>query len=140
VHIALVEDDASVRDALRRLLRAASFDVRTFRSGTEFLEALHSYVPQCVVLDIHMPGISGVGVQRQLAHEGTPIPVIVITGHDNQRIEAECRALGARAYLPKPIDEKNLLDAIRQIVGRGKPSTRRSARASKSSISRVRPT
>jgi FixJ family two-component response regulator len=120
--IAVVDDDASVRNALGRLLRASSFEVRTFGSGVEFLGALASYTPQCIVLDVHMQGMNGLDVQKHLSHDGSTTPVIVMTGHDSQRVEAECRALGARAYLAKPIDEKVLLKAIGRIVGlAGKP-------------------
>ncbi len=114
--VAVVDDDESVRLALRRLLRSAKLDVETFASGAEFLESLKAHQPDCLVLDLHMPRISGFAVQAWLAEAGLPLPVVVITGHDSQEIRARALAGGVAAYLPKPVDDKLLLSAIEAAV------------------------
>ena len=107
-----MEDEESVRKALQRLLRSAGMDVQSFASGGEFLEALSSNPPECVVLDLHMPGINGFDVQERLAETATHLPMVVITG--DQTDEARTRAMtgGADVYLVKPIDDRVLIDAI----------------------------
>ena len=87
--IAVVDDDASVRRALSRFLRASGYDTETYGSGSEFLESFNSFRPQCIVLDLHMAGMNGLDVQRHLSRIGSRAPVIVITGHDNHRAHAE---------------------------------------------------
>ena len=110
--IAVVDDEESVRRALERLIRSARFDAETFPTGDEFLETLSDHVPDCVVLDLHMPKVDGFQVQAWLARARVCLPVIVITGHDTP--EAHARALqgGAVAYLRKPVDAEALLSAI----------------------------
>jgi FixJ family two-component response regulator len=110
--IAIVDDDESVRLALRRLLRSANLDVETFPSGVEFLASCETRPPDCVVLDLHMPVINGFEVQSQLAAFSSPVPVVIITGHDST--ETRDRALEMRpvAYLRKPVNDETLLDAI----------------------------
>ena len=108
----MVDDEGPVRKALQRLLRSAGMNVETFPSGGEFLDAVQMYQPDCVVLDLHMPGVNGFEVQSRLAQSKKLLPIVVITGHDTP--EARARALdgGASAYLLKPVDERTLLDAI----------------------------
>jgi FixJ family two-component response regulator len=110
--IAIVDDDPDVRRALRRLLESAGFAVETFASGGEFVRSFECRMPQCVLLDLHMPDVSGFEVQAQIAHSHLNIPVVVLTGHDTP--EARERALtgGAAAYLCKPIDDETLLAEI----------------------------
>jgi FixJ family two-component response regulator len=110
--IAVVDDEESVRIALRRLLRSAGLDVETFPSGVEFLESLPTRRPDCVVLDLHMPLMNGFEVQARLAESSAPVPVVIITGHDST--ETRDRALAGRplAYLRKPVNDQTLLDAI----------------------------
>lgn len=110
--IAIVDDDDSVCRALERLLRAAGMEVETFCAGNEFLAALDSVHIDCVILDLHMPTVSGFDVQRQLARYVSGVAVVVITGRDTPESGARARAEGAAAYLTKPVDEKVLLDAI----------------------------
>ena len=113
IRVAVVDDDMSVRKALRRLLNVASFDIGVYSSGTEFLESLASFQPQCVILDVHMPVLNGIDVQRRLYAIKSRIPVIVITGHDSTKARAESLALGASAYFIKPIAAEALIAAIR---------------------------
>ena len=112
LHVAVIDDDESVRRALSRLLRAANLDADTFASGRDFIDSLAAQVPDCVVLDVHMPGMNGLDVQLQLVRSGFRIPVVVITGHDEPQARAQCLAAGAAAYLRKPLDDVALLDAI----------------------------
>jgi FixJ family two-component response regulator len=110
--IAVVDDDDSMCIALRRFLRAANLDAETFPSGAKFLESLQTHQPDCVVLDLHMPGIDGFAVQAQLVEMGIGLPVVVITGRDSAETRERALASGASAYLPKPVDGQKLLGAI----------------------------
>ena len=110
--IAVVDDEESVRIALRRLLRSAGLDVETFPSGAEFLDSLKSHRPDCAVLDLHMPNVSGFAVQSRLAEAGIRLPVVVITGHDSEETRKRALAAGIVVYLRKPVDDEALLDAI----------------------------
>ena len=114
--IAVVDDEEAVRTALRRLLRSASHDVETFSSGAEFLESVKEHRPDCVVLDLHMPQVSGFAVQTQLAESGIRLPTVVITGYDADATRERALAGGAAAYLRKPVDGQALLDAIAAAV------------------------
>jgi FixJ family two-component response regulator len=110
--VAVVDDEHSICVALQRLIRSAGLGVTTYGSGEDFLRELDKNQPDCVVLDLHMPKVTGYEVQCRLAQMGKRIPVIIITGHDTP--EARTRALknGAAAYLLKPVDDQMLLDAI----------------------------
>ena len=110
--IAIVDDEESIRKALRRLMRSAGFTVETFLSGAEFLESLSTRAPRCVVLDLHMPQVDGFEVQKRIALRRPEIPVIIITGHDTPDSCTRVMKQGARAYLRKPVDDTTLLDAI----------------------------
>ena len=117
LRVAVVDDDESVRKALRRLLRAANLDAETFASGQEFLDSLATGHPDCIVLDVHMPGMNGLDLQRRLRGNGLRLPVVVITGHDEPQTRAQCLWAGAAAYLRKPLDDEALLSAIHEAVG-----------------------
>jgi len=110
--VAIVDDDPFVRKALERLLRSAGLSVEAFASGAEFLESADHHLPDCVVLDLHMPDVGGSEVQSRLARAHAGLPVVVITGHDTP--ESRTRALGggAKSYLTKPVDDEALLKAI----------------------------
>ena len=110
--IAVVDDEESVRKALRRLLSASGLTVRTFAGGADFLLSMGDQRPQCLVLDLHMPGVTGLDVLHYLAEQGPPIPTIVITAHDEPESRTQCIAAGAIAYLSKPLDESALLEVI----------------------------
>jgi len=115
--IAIVDDEESVRRALKRLIISAGLDVVAFCAGREFLDALPWRRPSCIVLDLHMPGMSGFEVQSHLADAGHRIPVVVITGHDTPDSRARALAAGAAAYLQKPVQGALLLDAISTAIG-----------------------
>ena len=115
--LAVVDDDADVRMALKRLVSSAGFRVETFASGDEFLRSVDDHEPDCVVLDLHMPEMSGFDVQAALATGHARVPVVVITGHDTPQSRHRALQLGAKAYLCKPVDDNTLLPAIVAALG-----------------------
>lgn len=114
--VAVVDDDEAVRRALARLIRSLGFEAEVYPSGEDFLASLPSRRPDCVVLDLHMPKVSGFDVQARMAQSGSDIPIIVITGHDSPETRARALKGGASAYLRKPLDEQVLMDAIHNAV------------------------
>jgi FixJ family two-component response regulator len=121
--LAVVDDDADVRIALKRLVSSAGFTVETFASGAEFLRAVQDHEPDCVVLDLHMPEMSGFDVQGALASGHAGVPVVVITGHDTPESRARALRLGAKVYLCKPVNDEALLAAIGTAIGGVSPAT-----------------
>jgi FixJ family two-component response regulator len=114
--IAVVDDEASVHKALGRLLRAAGFDSRSFASGREFLEACRLEPPDCVVLDMHMPEMSGLEVLKQMNASGLFLPMVLITADDES---ARCQRVldeGAVSWLRKPVDGPQLIRCVEQAV------------------------
>jgi FixJ family two-component response regulator len=110
--IAIVDDDPSVLKALARLLRARTFEVRTYTSARDFLTALPDGLPECLIVDLQMPGMTGLELQRHLSRTGVQIPTIVITAHDEPGARDRCEAAGASAFLSKPLQDTSLLAAI----------------------------
>lgn len=117
--IAVVDDEEPIRRALTRLLQSAGLDAEAFDSGAKFLESIPPHRPDCVVLDLHMPGINGFEVLERFAAQYTPVAVIVLTGHDKPGNAERVRALGAADYLLKPVNDQVLLDAIESVLNRG---------------------
>jgi FixJ family two-component response regulator len=115
--LAVVDDDADVRVALTRLVASAGFAVETFASGAEFLHSIADHEPDCLVLDLHMPDMSGFEVQGALADDHAAVPVVVITGHDTPESRVRALQLGASAYLCKPVNDDALLAAIGTAIG-----------------------
>jgi FixJ family two-component response regulator len=117
--IAIVDDEPAILKAFERLLRAAKFEVATFCSGAAFLASLNTRRPDCVVLDLQMPGMNGFDVQQHLAADPTgKVAVVVVTAHDSHAAEQRAMAAGAAAYLKKPVEARPLLDAIRTAIAR----------------------
>jgi FixJ family two-component response regulator len=110
--IAVIDDEEAVRKALRRLLRSAGLSVVTFSGGREFLASLASARPDCAVLDLHMPDVTGFDVLERLTEMKAGVPVIVVTGQDSPDAEARVMRSGAAAYVRKPVDDRVLLDTI----------------------------
>ena len=110
--VAIVDDEEGIRKALRRLLRASGLDAESYANGQEFLNAAAEKQPDCVVLDLHMPGMSGLQVLRRLKATGALLPVVVITAHDEPETRKQCMSAGADAYLRKPLEDRLLLNAI----------------------------
>ncbi|MGB8340798.1 MAG: response regulator [Chthoniobacterales bacterium] len=117
--IAVVDDDEAVRKGIARLLRSAGLSARVFASGPEFLGSLPDYLPSCVVLDLHMPGLSGFSLMETLQRR---FPIVVITGHDSPEARARATTEGAAIYLTKPVGDNHLLEAINLAVVRGRES------------------
>jgi FixJ family two-component response regulator len=115
--IAIVDDEEHIRKALRRLLVSADLDVETFKSGAEFLDSLRTHRPDCVVLDLHMPLMSGFVVQTRLAEASEQIPVLIITGHDSPETRGQALLRQPVAYLSKPVNDEELLGAIELALG-----------------------
>ena len=114
LQVAVVDDEAHVRKALARLMRGAGFEVQTWTSGGAFLSSLAEKAVDCVVLDLHMPGLSGFDILVSLQSNGPQVPVVVITGQDTPEAGARALASGAFAYLCKPVDGDELIRTITQ--------------------------
>jgi len=109
----VIDDDASMRDAVSRLLNAVGLTVQTFASAREFLGESLPDVPGCVVLDVRLPGLSGLDLQREMVERGIHIPVIFITGHGDIPMSVQAMKAGAVEFLTKPFRDQDLLDAVR---------------------------
>lgn len=108
----VVDDDTSVREALRRLIRSVGLAVEVFGSTAEFLQSQRRDAPSCLVLDVRLPGKSGLDFQRQLAASGINIPIIFITAHGDIPMSVQAMKAGAIEFLTKPFRDQDLLDAI----------------------------
>jgi FixJ family two-component response regulator len=115
--IAIVDDDPSVRRALHRLVRSAGYTVQTFASAHEFLHSMPGPRAACLILDIHLNGMSGFDLQAHLVADGVSIPVIFISAHDDAPTRERIERSGAAGHLWKPVDERLLLGAIRRALG-----------------------
>jgi FixJ family two-component response regulator len=115
----VVDDDASIRRALARLIKSAGYQVNTFASAREFLESgYHSQGPGCLVLDVRMPGLSGLDLQRELQNANLMLPVVFMTGHGDIPMSVKAMKAGAVDFLPKPVKDTDLLRAIKQALAR----------------------
>jgi RNA polymerase sigma factor (sigma-70 family) len=123
----VVDDDASIRNALRSLIRSVGLHVELCGSAQEFLRARRPEVPSCLILDIRLPEISGLDFQRKLAEAGVPIPIIFITGHGDISMSVRAMKAGAVEFLAKPFRDLDLLDAIQ--IGLEKDRARRQREA-----------
>ena len=121
IKIAVVDDDEGYACALERLFRASGFEVRTYSSAESFLAAPPLPRPDCVVLDVHMGGMSGLDLQRQLRPAGDMAPIIFVTAHDAPGVREEAEQAGVSGYFIKPVPRELLIQAIKKAVG---PSSR----------------
>jgi FixJ family two-component response regulator len=119
----VVDDDLSVRRSLARLLRSAGYRVATFASAREFLAEGRVDGPSCLVLDIRMPGQSGLDLHELLAADDQQLPVVFITGHGDVSMAARARRSGAVDFLAKPFDDRTLLGAVQQAIVGSRPSS-----------------
>jgi FixJ family two-component response regulator len=110
--VAIVDDEPAVRKAIMRLLRAAGYNARAFASGPDFLGALASERFACLILDLQMPGMSGLELQSGQAFQRAALPTIIVSAHDEHEARETCLAAGAFAYLSKPVDDGELLAAV----------------------------
>lgn len=118
--VAVVDDESSVCRALSRLLRSVGLEVVTFTEGAAFLKFLESQRPDCIVLDLHMPQVSGFDVLAWLVKQARPIPVVTITGHDTPESYQRVMAAGACAYLRKPPECQILVDSVVSAIEKAK--------------------
>jgi FixJ family two-component response regulator len=116
--VAIVDDDPSVRRGLQRLIRSAGWKVETFASAQEFLDRPLAISPNCLVLDLQLPGLSGLDLQQRMADLGLDIPVVFLTGQGNIPASVKAMKAGAIEFLTKPVDEQNLLKAIEEAIER----------------------
>jgi FixJ family two-component response regulator len=114
--ISVVDDDASVRLATIDLLNSVGFASEAHASAEEFLCSTRAADTRCLILDINMPGMNGLELQRRLAQFGNTLPIVFITAYPEERTRAEAFRAGALCYLPKPYDDDELLDCIRQAL------------------------
>jgi FixJ family two-component response regulator len=114
--VAIVDDEEPVRRALRRLFLAAGVDVETFATGYEFLDSVTTQCPDCAVIDLRLPGLTGLDVQERLVEAGIHLPTVIVTGHDQAGIAERVLAAGASAYLSKPLDEEDLMETVASVV------------------------
>jgi len=118
-NVLLVDDDVSVRRALTRLLKSAGYNVQTFSSAQEFLDTKASGEgPSCLVLDVRMPGLTGIDLQRELHTTNRNLPIVFITGHGDIPMSVRAMKAGAVDFLQKPVNDKELLGAIEQSLAR----------------------
>jgi FixJ family two-component response regulator len=110
----VVDDDASIRDAVKSLLKSVGLRVEVFGSTEEFVSATRPQVPSCLVLDVRLPGMSGLEFQEQLRKTGIRIPIIFVTAHGDIPMTSRAMKAGAIEFLPKPFQKKELLEAIHQ--------------------------
>ena len=118
----VVDDDQSVREALSSLIRSIGLDVETYASAHEYLRRPPQQSPACLVLDVRMPGLSGLDLQRELAHQGREIPIIFVTAHGDIPMTVKAMKAGAAEFLSKPFRDQDLLDAICQALARDRAS------------------
>lgn len=116
--IAIVDDDLSVREGLSSLIRSAGLQVETFASAPEFLARPAAETPSCLVLDLELPGLSGLDLQKQMAESGLEIPIVFLTGHGDIPASVKAMKAGAVEFLTKPFDEQELLRAIQEAIER----------------------
>jgi RNA polymerase sigma factor (sigma-70 family) len=114
----IVDDDASVRKGLERLVRSVGLRGKTFASAPEFLQYAASDGPSCLVLDVRMPEVGGLALQETLAAVGHRIPIIFITGHGDITMSVRAMKAGAVDFLPKPFNDQDLLEAIQAAIAR----------------------
>ena len=112
----VLDDDAAIRHALERLVRSVGLDVRTFPSASEFLAAPRVDRPSCLVVDVRMPGLSGLDLQESLSASGWSAPIIFITGHGTVPLSVRAMRAGAVNFLQKPFEDQEILDSVREAI------------------------
>jgi len=118
----VVDDDASVREAISSLIKSVGLNVETFETAQDFLQSKRPDVPGCMVLDVRLPGLSGLDLQRELSAHAIKLPIIFITGYGDVPMSVRAIKAGAVEFLTKPFRDQDLLDAIQQAVTRDRDS------------------
>ena len=116
--IAIVDDDPSAREGLSRLIRAVGLRVETFGSAQEFLDRPRTEPPSCLVLDLELPGLSGLDLQKRMSEIELEIPIVFLTGHGDIPASVQAMKAGAVEFLTKPVDEQQIVNAIREAIER----------------------
>jgi FixJ family two-component response regulator len=130
--VVVIDDDSAIRDALGSLLRSVGLDVRVMASVPEFVKSGHPDRPCCLILDVRLPGKSGLDLQRELAAANIRLPIIFITGHGDVRMSVQAMKHGAIEFLTKPFRDQDLLDAVQ--LGLARDRARRDRELSLSSL------
>lgn len=117
----IVDDDPSVRKALKRFVTSAGYSVKTYASAQEFLSAVPIFAEGCLILDMRMPGLNGLGLQAQMAVLNYKLPIIFITAFDNPQERKLAMDAGASAFLRKPLNDQELLEALKSACGLALP-------------------
>jgi FixJ family two-component response regulator len=125
--VIIIEDDASMREAIMTLIETVGLNGHMYASGQEFLQHAPPDGPSCLVLDVRLPGLSGLNLQRELAMRGMDIPIIFITGHGDIPMSVQAMKAGAVEFLTKPFRDQDLLDAIAQALERDRAARRQRA-------------
>ncbi len=123
----VVDDDESVREALRRLVRSAGLSVEAFASAEEFLNRPRAEAPSCLLLDVRLPQLSGLDVQRRMSEAHNEIPIVFITGHGDIPTTVRAMKAGAVEFLTKPLVDHDVLESIRQAIARDRTARERQA-------------
>ena len=116
--IAIVDDDPSAREGLGSLIRSAGWKAETFASAQDFLGRPGAEMPSCLILDLQLPGLSGLDLQKRMAEVGLEIPIVFLTGHGNIPASVQAMKAGAVEFLTKPFDEEELLRAVQEAIER----------------------
>jgi FixJ family two-component response regulator len=125
----VVDDDVSIQDSLRNLFRSVGLNVKTFATAQDFLSSRHPDVSACLVLDVRLPGLSGLDLQRKLVEANVQIPIIFITGHGDIQMSVRAMKAGAVEFLTKPFRDQDLLDAVQQAIDRDRAARAQRAQA-----------
>jgi FixJ family two-component response regulator len=123
----VVDDDVSIREALESLIRSAGFKVETFAAAQDFLARRRADVPACLVLDVRLPGLSGLDLQKRIIEANREIPIVFITGHGDVPTSVRAMKAGAVEFLIKPFSDRDLLDAIQQAIKRDQSARQQQA-------------
>jgi FixJ family two-component response regulator len=123
----VVDDDPSVRRAIKRLIESVGLAVELFGSAKEFLSSPHPEVPSCIILDVRLPGMSGLDLQRTLAATGAHIPIVFITSHGDIPMTVRAMKAGAIEFLPKPFRDQDLLDSVQRALEQDRARRQRKA-------------
>jgi FixJ family two-component response regulator len=124
----IIDDDPLYRASAERLVRSVGFGVQGFESARDFLSSRRPNVPSCLVLDVRLPGLSGLDLQRELAEAGVHIPIIFVTGHGDIPMSVQAMKAGAVEFLTKPFRDQDFLDGIRHAIARDRIARRQHAR------------
>jgi FixJ family two-component response regulator len=124
----IVDDDSSFRRSTERLIRSSGYKAQTFATATEFLQSPRPDAPSCLVLDVRLPGLSGLDLQRELAKAGWQVPIIFMTGHGDIPMTVHAMKAGAVEFLTKPFREQDLLGALCQAIARDRVNREEQAR------------